>query len=90
MESQNANRLLLDAAPAASSSPGVALGAADGVTAVAASEATDVTTEVLPATVDGTADDTRASVSAYTTGMDIGAVAAPPPPPCRTQAEGSR
>ena len=64
-----------DTAPAASSSPGVALGTADGATEVVTSEATDVAADESVVTADGAADDTHASASAYTTGMDIGAVA---------------
>ena len=50
-----------DGAPAASSSPGVALGTANRVTAVATCEATDFTADESAVTADGAADDTHAS-----------------------------
>ena len=64
-----------DTAPAASSSPGVALGTANGVTTIATSEVTDVTADESVVTADGAADDAHASASAYTTDMGVGMVA---------------
>ena len=49
----------------------MALGAADGVTAVATSEATDVTADESVVTADGAAGDTHASASSCVTGVDV-------------------
>ena len=47
------------------------MGAADGVTAVASSEATDVTADESVVTADGATDDTHTSASAYTADVDV-------------------
>ena len=46
----------------------------EGPACLATSEATDVTAGESAVTADGAADDTHASTSAYTTGMDVGAI----------------